>query len=183
MDTTAVLRYLRMSPRKVRLVADLVRGLPVERATHVLAFTNRASARPLYKLLQSAIANAENNNKLKRENLFIKQIYVNAGPVLKRWRQRAFGRAAMIQKRSAHIHIVLGELSQHAGKKKVARSRKPAPHRTAAKAAEQKVVDFQDIKHEAKGKQAAVTPEGQQKKPIINFKSIKEKFSRRLGER
>lgn len=109
MDVTAHLRNLRMSPRKVRLVADLVRGLPVGEADAQLAYLSRAAALPLRKLLASAVANAEHNAKLSRANLYVGQIAVNQGPTLKRFRPRAFGRAAAIRKRSCHVHVVLME--------------------------------------------------------------------------
>jgi len=98
-----------MSPRKVRLVVDLVRGMDVDRAVSQLRFTRKDAARPVYKLLMSAVANAEHNFKLNSATLFIKKATVDGGPVLKRWRARAFGRAAGIKKRSCHITIVLDE--------------------------------------------------------------------------
>lgn len=109
MEVTAKLRHFRTSPRKSRLVADTIRGLDVEIAQNELSFLNKRVAKPILKLLQSAIANAENNFQLKRNNLFIKEIRVDEGPVLKRWKPRAFGRAAQIKKRTSHITIILGE--------------------------------------------------------------------------
>lgn len=109
MQVVAHLRNLRMSPRKVRLVAHLVRGMDVDEADAQLAHAGRASATPVRKLLQSAIANAEHNAKLDRRNLFVRQILVNQGPTLKRFRPRAFGRAAPIRKRSSHLSVVLEE--------------------------------------------------------------------------
>lgn len=100
-------RYLRMSPRKVRLVVDAIRGLDVEPALAQLGFMPKAAARPVRKLLESAIANAEHNFKLSKEGLFIKAATVNQGPSLKRWRPRAMGSAAPILKRTAHITLVL----------------------------------------------------------------------------
>ncbi len=98
-----------MSPRKTRWVVDLIRGSDVDEAIRQLQFMTMASAKPVLKLLNSGIANAVNNFKLKRENLYIKSVTVDGGPVLKRWRPRAFGRAAPIRKRSAHITLILGE--------------------------------------------------------------------------
>ncbi|OGG87542.1 50S ribosomal protein L22 [Candidatus Kuenenbacteria bacterium RIFCSPHIGHO2_02_FULL_39_13] len=121
METTAKLRHLRMSPRKVRLVADAIRGINVEQALARLKFSDKRAAHPLAKLLNSAIANAQHNQDLKRDNLLIKEIRVDQGPVLKRWRARAFGRAAAIQKKTSHISIVLAEIKpskEKAGKKK-----------------------------------------------------------------
>jgi large subunit ribosomal protein L22 len=109
MDIKAQIKFIRMSPRKARLVVDLIRGLDVEKAIDQLQFMTKAAAKPVLKLLNSAISNAINNFKLKKENLYIKTITVDGGPVLKRWRPRAFGRAAPILKRSSHINLVLGE--------------------------------------------------------------------------
>jgi len=109
MEIKAQVKFVRMSPRKTRLVIDLIRGLDVQEAINQLQFMAKAAAAPVLKLLNSGIANAVNNFKLKKENLYIKSISVDGGPVLKRWRPRAFGRAAPIRKRSAHINLVLGE--------------------------------------------------------------------------
>ena len=98
-----------MSPRKVRLVADLIRGMDVAEADMQLAHFSKAAALPIRKLLASAVANAEHNAKLARTNLFVQAICVNQGPTAKRFRPRAFGRAAAIRKRTAHISIVLDE--------------------------------------------------------------------------
>ncbi|MBI4434327.1 50S ribosomal protein L22 [Candidatus Uhrbacteria bacterium] len=109
MQTLAHLRNLRMSSRKVRLVADLVRGMDVDEADAQLSHLRKAATVPVQKLLRSAIANAEHNAKLDRRNLFVHQIFVNQGPTLKRFRPRAFGRAAPIRKRSSHLTVVLEE--------------------------------------------------------------------------
>lgn len=109
MEVKAHARYIRMSPRKVRLIADLVRGKNVRQAETALRFIGRASSVPVLKLLRSAIANAKNNFKLSDENLYVKKITVDGGPVLKRWQPRAFGRAGMIRKRSSHITIILDQ--------------------------------------------------------------------------
>lgn len=181
MESTARLRFLRIAPRKVRLVVNLVRGLSAEKAEHQLTFLNKGSSRPVLKLLQSAVANAEHNFHLKKENLFIKKITVDEGPTLKRWRARAFGRAAEIQKRSSHITLVLDEFTPHKAVKK-ATSAKGAKSGAKGKAAPQPVVSFDEIKHEAKGKaEAEHGPDGQSKKSFGSFKNIKDRFTRRLG--
>ncbi|KKS41070.1 50S ribosomal protein L22 [Candidatus Kuenenbacteria bacterium RIFCSPLOWO2_12_FULL_42_13] len=110
MEVHAKLRYFRQSPKKVRLVADSIRGLAVLRARTNLQFAPNFAATPLLKLLNSAIANGEHNFQLKKENLFIKEIRVDQGPALKRWRPRAFGRASGIRKETSHVLIVLGEI-------------------------------------------------------------------------
>ncbi len=116
MEVIAKARYIRISPRKVRLVADLVRGLDVDKALAQLRFYRKAAAKPLIKLIESGVANAEHNFKLSG-GLFIKKITVDGGPVLKRWRARAFGRAAPIRKRSSHINLVLEERQAKAAPK------------------------------------------------------------------
>jgi large subunit ribosomal protein L22 len=107
MEVTAKLRYLRQSPRKVRLVTDLIRGLETKQALNQLKFINKRASRPITKLIQSAIANAEHNFSLNPESLYIKTIFVDQGPTLKRWRARAFGRSAQIRKRTSHITVIL----------------------------------------------------------------------------
>jgi large subunit ribosomal protein L22 len=112
MEVRAKLSRLRIAPRKVRLVVDVLRGMDVEKAEHQLQFMQKGSALPVLKLLKSAVANAVNNFKLDKSNLFIKEITVNDGPVLKRWKPRAFGRATEVLKRSSHILIVLEEVKK-----------------------------------------------------------------------
>lgn len=109
MEVKAHLRYLRIAPRKVRLVADLIRGKTVKEAENILNFTRKRAVVPLLKLLKSAIANAQENFKLKKENLFISKIYVNEGPRLKRVFPRARGHADIKQKKMSHVTIVLEE--------------------------------------------------------------------------
>lgn len=96
-----------MSPRKTRLVVDLIRGSRVDEAVAQLKVMAKAAALPVLKLLNSAVANAEHNFKLDRKSLLIKQIYVDGGPVLKRSTPRAFGRSTPIHRRTSHITIVL----------------------------------------------------------------------------
>lgn len=110
---TAKLCYLRTAPRKVRLVADLVRGKKVEEAETILKFTIKRGAEPLLKLLKQAMANAK-NNQIEPSTLYISKIVVDEGPKLKRWRARSKGRAFEIQKKTSHITLVLDVL---AGKK------------------------------------------------------------------
>jgi len=105
----AKLRHLRISPRKVRLVANLIKGLTIEEAERQLKFLTKRAASPILKLLNSAVANAENNNKLTKENLYISNIVVDVGPSLKRWRPRAMGRAFPILKRTSHITLTLDQ--------------------------------------------------------------------------
>lgn len=111
MKVKAHARYVRQSPYKVRRVLDLVRGLPVEEAEHVLRLTQRGAADPIAKTLKSAVANAEHNHALDAEDLFISEAYADEGPTLKRFRPRARGRATRIDKRTSHITIVVDDMS------------------------------------------------------------------------
>jgi large subunit ribosomal protein L22 len=109
MKVKAQAKHVRQSPSKVRIVLDLVRGLPVDEARVVLDFTNRKAAGTVKKVLDSAIANAEHNFALDAEELFVVEAFADEGPTLKRWRPRARGRATRIRKRTSHITIVVAE--------------------------------------------------------------------------
>ena len=105
----AVLRTVRIAPRKVRLVVDLVRGKKVGEAIAILKHTPKAASLVVEKLIMSAIANAEHNYEMDPNNLVISQAYVDEGPTLKRFRPRAKGRASAINKRTSHITVILTE--------------------------------------------------------------------------
>ncbi len=108
MAVKAQLNYLRISPRKTRLLADLIRGKKLKEAISLLDFSYKKGSLPLKKLLEQALANAKNNLSLENEEaLYISEIFVNEGPKLKRWRARAHGRAAEIQKKTSHISLVV----------------------------------------------------------------------------
>jgi len=109
MEARAVAKYIRMSPQKVRLVVDLVRGKKVGEAQKILLFTRKYAADPVTKVLNSALANAKQNPNIDENILYVKEIYVDHGPSLRRWRARAQGRAAAIKKRMSHITVVLDE--------------------------------------------------------------------------
>lgn len=109
LEAKAVLRYARISSRKVKIVADLIRGKKVDEALAIVKFTPKASSEILEKLLKSAIANAENNHGMNRGNLIVSEIYANQGPTLKRIRPAAKGSAVRIRKRTCHITIVVKE--------------------------------------------------------------------------
>jgi ribosomal protein L22 len=100
-------RFLRVAPRKARLVADQVRGLPVEEARSQLRFSTRGAARDIAKLIDSAAANAEANHDLVADELRVADIRVDEGPVLRRWRARARGRATRVEKRTSHVSVAL----------------------------------------------------------------------------
>jgi len=108
MEVTAKLRYHQASPQKVRLVVDMIRGKDVQEAANILAFTKKGAALPLSKLLKSAIANAENRDEqVDIDRLYVKEVFVDGGPTLKRMRARAQGRGFRILKRQSHITIKL----------------------------------------------------------------------------
>lgn len=109
MEARAVAKYIRMSPQKVRLVVDLVRGKKIEDARQILLFTRKYAAGPVSKVLNSALANAKQNPNMDENILYVKEIFVDPGPSLKRWRARAQGRAAAIKKRMSHITVILSE--------------------------------------------------------------------------
>ena len=111
-EAKAILKYARISSRKVKIVADLIRGKNVDEALAILKFAPKASSEILEKLLKSAIANAENNHFMNRSNLYVAEIYANQGPTLKRIRPAAKGSAVRIRKRTSHITIILREMSK-----------------------------------------------------------------------
>lgn len=109
MEAKAVLKYTRISPRKVEIVLDLIRNKPVDLAMAILKHTPKAACEDLEKLLKSAIANAENNFNMDGNNLYVSECYVCPGPMLKRIRPRAQGRAYRILKRTSHVTLVVKE--------------------------------------------------------------------------
>jgi len=106
-QTKAQLKFLRMTPQKVRLVASLVRGLEVKKALNQLQFNSKQAALPVKKLIESAVANAIHNDHVKEDTLKIETIFVNEGSVLRRWMPRAMGRATPLRKKSSHITVIL----------------------------------------------------------------------------
>ena len=109
MKSQATAKYIRESPYKVRRVLDLVRGLPVTEARDVLQFTNRKASGTILKVLESAVANAEHNQALDAEELWVYECFADEGPTLKRFRPRARGRATRINKRTSHITVVVAD--------------------------------------------------------------------------
>ena len=107
MEARATAKHVRMSPRKARLVVDLIRGKAVGEAASIVALTPRAAAEDVGKVLHSAVANAEKNHDMKADTLYVSEAYVNEGPTLKRIQPRAMGRAFRIRKRSSHITVVV----------------------------------------------------------------------------
>ena len=110
MEVKAITRYVRIAPRKARLVTELIKGKPVEEALTILRYVPKKAARLVDKTLRSAVANAEQNPNIDVDTLYIKRIFVDGGPTMKRWRPRAMGRATKIIKRTSHITVILDEV-------------------------------------------------------------------------
>jgi large subunit ribosomal protein L22 len=141
-DTTlsqsrAEAKYVRLSARKARLVLDHIRGRTVPEARTILAFTQRAAAVDIEKVLSSAVANAESTHALDGDELVIVAAYADEGPTLKRWRARARGRVNRIRKRTCHITLIVSE-SPKAAQSPKRKAEQPAAKETPAPAAEQK---------------------------------------------
>jgi large subunit ribosomal protein L22 len=113
-----------MGPKKMRLIADLIRGKKVERAQAVLSLLNKKGARPVLKLLNSAVANAKHNHNIEVGKLFVKSIMVDGGPVLKRFMPKAHGRATPVRERTSHVQLILSELPEKIKKEKVTKKSK-----------------------------------------------------------
>ena len=109
MATSATLKFTRSAPQKLRLVADQIRGLPVERAINLLTFSNKKGAGVVKKVLDSAIANAEENDGADIDELRVSAVEINQGPIMKRLRPRARGRADRILKRTSHVTVTVSE--------------------------------------------------------------------------
>ena len=107
----AIAKYVRISSRKVKVVIDLIRGKSVAEAKAILAFTPKAASEPVLKVLNSAVANAENNLDMSADQLFVAEVFANQGPTLKRFRPRAQGRASRIRKRTSHITVILDKVN------------------------------------------------------------------------
>src|SRR5437660_2991202 len=123
----AVARHVRISPTKARRVIDLVRGLPAKEALTVLQFAPQQASEPVYKVVASAIANAENNERLDPDSLLISEAFVDEGPTMKRFRPRAQGRAYRIRKRTCHITIVVESIVVSAPSRPAKAAAKAAP--------------------------------------------------------
>ena len=112
MEAKASMKYVRTTPRKMRRVVDLIRGQHVEEARRILRFAPQAASRTIEKALDSAVANAEQAPGVAAQNLVVERAWVDEGPTLKRWRPRAYGRAARIRRRTSHITLVVKSLGE-----------------------------------------------------------------------
>jgi large subunit ribosomal protein L22 len=146
MQVSAKLKNLRKSPRKVRIVSGMLKGLEVKKAQSQLKFLVKGSVPFLEKLLASAVANSENNFGLDKDNLYIKDIVVNEGSKLKRWLPRAHGRASLLLKRTSNVEIIIDEIVKGKGRKKVAKQEIKDVKKDEVK----KEIDKDDLKEEKK---------------------------------
>jgi large subunit ribosomal protein L22 len=172
MKVTAEIKSLRISPRKVRLVTDFIKGMDTEEALVQLKNTVKASTFPIEKLVRSAIANAENNFGLDRHNLYILDIQVGEGQILKRWLPRAYGRATEIYKRNSRVYLTLEERVEGKNRKSKEQLEKERKDREEARAKMEKEILEQRKKEEEEG---GKSPEAA--KSMIARKESKEKDS------
>jgi large subunit ribosomal protein L22 len=135
--TRAQMRFARFSASKARAVLDLVRGLPVSEAAEVLQFTERGPSVVIAKVLASAVANAEHNDELDGDSLYVSACYADEGPTLKRWRPRARGRATRIRKRTCHITIIVSPMPDEMAARVEARQAAAAPARRRGRRAQE----------------------------------------------
>ena len=161
MEVKAKAKHIRMSPRKVRLVASLVRGMSATQALDQLQFASRQAAGPIKKLINSAVANAVNNFELDKNNLFVKEIRVDEGTTLKRWMPKARGRATPIRKRTSHIILTLSELVA-SGKSEAKKQKIEAPIKLGSKPKED-----EGVKIKSAGDKKVAADEKEEKGKII----------------
>jgi large subunit ribosomal protein L22 len=170
-EVRAAAKFVRITPRKARLVVEHIRGRTVPEARTVLAFTERAAAREIEKLLKSAVANAEANHNLIGDDLVVKAAYVDEGPMIKRWRPRARGRAARIRKRTCHITLTLVPSTTatvtRAPETEAPAEEKPkrAPRKKAAPKAKPAAETKAETKPKAEKKPAAKKPAAKKRAP------------------
>ena len=160
MEIKAKASSIKTSPRKMRLVADIIRGLKVDQALNQLSFVNKNATEPIGKVLKSAIANAVNNFDLKEDNLFVKEIRIDEGQTMRRWQPKARGRATPIRKRTSHVLLVLGELVE-SGKAVAKKQKIEAPIKLGAKPEE-----AEGVKVKKQEKEEAVSTEEKGKKIV-----------------
>lgn len=174
MKVAAELKNLRISPRKVRLVTDLVKGMDTDEALVQLKNTVKGSVLPIEKLVKSAIANAENNFGLDRTNLYIFDIQVGEGPILKRWLPRAFGRATELYKRTSRVYITLEERIEGKNRKSKEQLEKERKDREEArKKMEQEILEKRKKEEEEGGKESEVAAAPSLKKEKKEMESRK----------
>ncbi|KPJ54910.1 50S ribosomal protein L22 [Parcubacteria bacterium DG_72] len=171
MKVRTELKYLRMAPRKVRLVAELIKRKKTEEAQVILDFAVKRGAKPILKLLNSAIASAKNDFQLDPSNLYISRITVNEGPKYKRWRPRSRGMASSIQKKTSHVTIILDEIVKG---KKIKKAKPAVAPSDAAMAGEKEIKEAMPEKPKFK-------PELEEPKPKVEkgLKGLRRIFRRK----
>jgi large subunit ribosomal protein L22 len=167
--TRAQMRFARFSASKARAVLDLVRGLPVNEAAEVLQFTERGPSVVISKVLASAIANAEHNDELDGDSLYVSACYADEGPTLKRWRPRARGRATRIRKRTCHITIIVSPMPDEMAARVEARQAAAAPARRRGRRAQES-----RRARVARSRGEAVAPEGEEPTAVEADEEIEE---------
>lgn len=175
----AKLRHLRISPRKARLAANLIKGLPVKEAEKQLAFMNKKAAQPVLKLLKSAVSNAKSNLNIEENNLYIESVLVDSGPALKRYQPRAMGRAGLIMKRTSHITLNLGIREAAAAEIKAGKVKKITEEERVGLAPEEKKLEslpeagkIEEKQEKIVGRPKPVAP----RKPYETTSQAKKKF-------
>ncbi|KKQ56924.1 MAG: 50S ribosomal protein L22 [Parcubacteria group bacterium GW2011_GWA2_38_13] len=166
----AILKFLRMGPRKVRLITNFVNGMSVTEALTQLQFLQKNAKDPIKKLIESAVANAKHNFGIEKKDLFIEKFIVNQGPTLKRWKPKAYGRAGMIRKRTCHVELTLGS--------HVAASKLEKKSQDHVKKDEIKILTPEEMKKESKSEKGKDNDDGKKS----NAKGFtKRLFSRKTG--
>lgn len=178
MQVKAKLNNLRISPRKVRLVADLIRGLDVADALNQVEASYKRGGLPMKKLILSAVGNGENNLGIDRDNMYVLSVLVDAGPSLKRWMPKAYGRASQILKRTTQVEITLEEKVEGQGRKSQAELEEARQKRMEAKMKKEKELrkEIEEKETSAKSKEtAAKVPEKTKEKTAEKGKTFEEK--------
>lgn len=165
MKVIAKLNNLRIAPRKIKLVADFIKGMDALEALSQLDATIKGGSEPMKKLLSSAIANAENNFGLAKDNLYVLEAIIGAGPTLKRWMPKAFGRAGRIMKRTSKITIILEERVEGKGRKSQAELEKARAERIKKKAKEEKAEEKDTVEDKESKKEKISEKEEKAEKP------------------
>jgi len=167
MQVTAKAKYIRMSPRKVRLVVNVIRGKTVDEAIDQLKFINKIAVKPIEKLIKSAAASAKHNNEIEQNNLRITEIRVDEGPTLHRWKPRAYGRATPIRKRTSHISLILSEIEETA-KKKIKKTKLEAPIKMDKRPTEDEGIEAKKDKKKTEEEKKAKEEKEEPVKKIID---------------
>jgi large subunit ribosomal protein L22 len=177
-EVKAYARHIHVSPRKLRLLADLVRQTPVDSALQQLKFASKRAAVPLAKVINSAVANAVHNFDLKKEDLFIKSLTVDGGPVIKRYAPRAQGRAFIVRKRTSHINVILESKPKKVKSRRSIFSLRPKTKEVVEQPKTEEVESGTIVENKVKPKQPP-KPQERIKKNLVDLK--RRLFNRKSG--